>query len=234
MIMTSPTITSSGFLQFQNFYECFVYLLNLIETVGIDNTFGEKQVYCVAYRVENGEIPKDLIDSLGIPFEWLESELSERLSGKALNPGRAWKKWTEVYKSRMHAGKFSYTNAERIHYQLKHVVSLLSSDPFSRRAIISIWDPNIDSCSKLEVPSTLTGQFYRDGHVLHAIYVSRSNNCLRFLPADFYMYSGIQRWIAQELGLVPGSISHLIGTLYNSKENLDQQEIKKRILNLAK
>ena len=178
--------TSVGFLQFENFKDCFIYLLEALGKEGIAiPSYGGKCILNVAYKIEECEINRDLIEILDVPFEWLISELEERLSGKPLNPGRAWEKWTQFYESRLHSGKFSYTTAERIYYQLNEIVAQLKSDPMSRRAVLSIWDPKIDTTSIHEVPSTIIGQFYQHEGKLHAIFFSRSNNCSRLIGNKF-------------------------------------------------
>jgi thymidylate synthase len=206
---------NNGFMCFQNFDEGYHFLLKAImESSNVDKDLGYHQVFTVAYKVMKPFVRRELIEKLGISYDWLNDELEERLSRKPINPGVAWKKRIDVYLPRLHEGKFSYTTAERIYDQLDHIVTLLKSAPDSRRAIICIWHPNQDLCTDWEVPSTISGQYFIRGNCLDALYYSRSSDCIKFLPADFFFYLGIQTWLASQLGVRVGSLAHIIGVLF--------------------
>lgn len=92
-------------------------------------------------------------------YEWAEAEFNERVSGRIINPGKAWElnkdMWEEflipdpIFKGRR---KFDYTYAERINYpvidpmvpdthcsKLDAIVKLLRNDPDTRKAVLAIY-----------------------------------------------------------------------------------------------
>jgi len=109
--------------------------------------------------------------------EWVEAEFEERVSGKKLNPGKAWLIRKELWQQFLRKdGKQDYTYAERIGVQLQAIIKELSVNPNSRQCVLSIWNPDIDIYGlggKQRVPCSIYYQFlYRKGMV-HIIYNQR-------------------------------------------------------------
>lgn len=205
---------------FTTFREAFTALLSKLLVHGRDLPEQNcRELFGVAYRVEMPEVSPELISLAGIPHDWLEREIGERVSGQSLNPGTAWHLWGSVFQSRLRNGKFAYTYAERLQSQLDNVVQLLKHNPTSRRALLTIWDHGKDlHLDSTEVPCTVVSQYSVRNHRLEGLYFTRSNDALRFLVADFWLYWQLQKWLAERCGCPVGSLSHIIGSfhIYNN------------------
>lgn len=97
--------------------------------------------------------------------DWAEAEFKERVSGKPINPGKAWELRKDVWEEFINRlGGFDYTYAERINQivdfnhgrytKLEAVIELLKKDNDTRKAIIDIYG------SYREI------EFYEDGEDL--------------------------------------------------------------------
>ena len=210
-------------MRFKSFEDAYFFLLEKIKSQDIRQLSGNcVELFGIAYCIETNKVASVLINKLNIPFEWVEQELMERLSGVPQNPGNAWHKWEQYLRPKLISGKFHFTWSERMYFQLEKIVAILKENPYSRRAIINLWNPRVDlDNNKVEVPSTIMAQFYFHNNSLNAIFYSRSSNSLLFLPADIYLYAGIQNWIAHQVRLDAGILSHVIGILYADVQELD-------------
>jgi len=222
--MAEPiTSNSCHFAQFSTFDGAYKFLIKTVLDAGEDlPEQGCREVFGVAYQIDKPLIRQELLKATGVPIDWIEEELKERISGKPINPGTAWQRWSDFFRPRLRADKFTYTYAERMHYQLDALVSRLKSNPTTRRAILSVWDPRADSRSKLEVPCTVMSQYAVRRGCLNSVYYTRSSDCINFLVADVYLYVGVQTWIADQVGFELGSFSHVIGSLHIYYDDLDE------------
>ena len=147
-------------------------------------------------------------------LDWAEEEFTERVSRMKLNPGEAYKR-RKVWEEFVHDGKFSYTYSERFGDQIVKVIESLKSNPGSRNAIISMWNPEIDIDrigGKMRVPCTMYYQvLIRDGRV-NMIYNIRSNDLFTHWCWDIWLAITLQEYIASELGLPVGFFMQQIGS----------------------
>ena len=120
--------------------------------------------------------------------EWADAEFEERISGKKLNPGKAWElnkpMWEEFLVPNvsnvgiMEPYIFDYTYAERINSSafndwegagidqhdtyINHIIGLLKYDNDTRKAVLSIFNPTIDADhldGKARIPCSMYYQF---------------------------------------------------------------------------
>ena len=114
-------------------------------------------------------------------------------------------------------GSFAYTYGNRIHAyrgaidQLnEYVIPLLRATPWSRRAIISIWDPEDDAQpSERTVPGHIAIDFkLRDGR-LHATSMMRSADIFFGFPANVFQISVLLEHASRALKTTPGTITAL-------------------------
>lgn len=153
--------------------------------------------------------------------EWAEAEFKERISGKNLNPGNAYK-LRKVWDEFVHDGKFSYTYSERIGVQLENVISCLKTTPASRNALIVLWDA-IDTFrigGKARVPCSLYYQFLIRNGKLNLIYNIRSNDLMTHWCWDVYLAIKLQEYIAEKLGMERGWYMQQIGSLHAYQKDL--------------
>ena len=114
-------------------------------------------------------------------------------------------------------GSFAYTYGNRIHAyrgaidQLNmYVIPLLRSTPWSRRAVIAIWDPEDDAHpTERTVPGHIAIDFkLRDGR-LHATSMMRSADMFFGFPANVFQISVLLEHASRALKTKPGRISAL-------------------------
>jgi thymidylate synthase len=113
---------------------------------------------------------------------------------------------------------WEYTYHQRFAYQLEFIIEELRREPFSRRAVMSIRDFEVDS--KNSHPACLQSiqYFIRDGKLDCSI-LFRSND----LPEAFFMNAfaliRLQERIAGELGVGVGSYSHRSNSMHAYEKN---------------
>lgn len=102
------------------------------------------------------------------------------------------------------------------------VVPLLKRDPTSRRAFVVIWDPKVDSdpLSK-EVPSLVSIDFKIHEGKLHLTATIRSNDMFFGWPANIYQLFALQKYVADKLDVVVGSLSTFSNSAHIFDEHFD-------------
>ncbi len=110
--------------------------------------------------------------------------------------------------------------------QLGVVCNLLSVSPSTRQAVVAHWDSgdlmHAVVGEKKDLPCTLSLQFLaRDGQ-LHMITTMRSNDVWLGLPYDIFCFTGIQRIMADALGLGYGTYTHNVGSIHIYQQHFDR------------
>lgn len=125
------------------------------------------------------------------------------------------KTWRGAYGPRLRAFGFKDKFSDRGVDQLAHVVGLLNEDRGTRRAVINIYNPTIDTQPGKDIPCNNWLHFLpRDGK-LHGHVVIRSNDL-------FWGWSGINAWewtnlltiVARLTGFERGSLTFSISSLH--------------------
>ena len=173
--------------------------------------------------------------------EWADAEFEERVSGKRINPGEAWKLNKPMWEEFLTLGDeqdagFDYTYAERINRlcinrfgdednmmrtYLEDIIRLLKYDPDTRKAVLSIFDPSEDK-DRLDglarIPCSMYYQFLiRDnnhGKQLNIIYNQRSCDLVGHCGDDIYLAWRLMEYVAEKVGVKPGYLFHQIGSLH--------------------
>ena len=111
-------------------------------------------------------------------------------------------------------GRFDGAYGPRFKVGIRDAVESLYKDRSSRQAVASVWSPGVPSDS-LDVPCTLSLQFYRSGErKLGMVATMRSNDLNWGTPYDVAAFSAIQLAVASCLGLEPGEYHHHAGSLH--------------------
>jgi len=97
-------------------------------------------------------------------------------------------------------------NGSPDHDQLKEVIQALKITPYSRRHIISLWNPLQTDQMRLP-PCYLYFQFYVAGCTLNMYVTQRSGDLFAGIPYDAGVFTLFLIYVAHEVGLRPGSIS---------------------------
>ena len=98
--------------------------------------------------------------------------------------------------------------------QLKLAIALLSKKRDTRRAVISIYQPQDLQSGLAEVPCTCTLQFLLRKQRLELITHMRSNDAFVGLPGDIFAFTMIQELVATALRVEPGRYKHMVGSLH--------------------
>ena len=99
--------------------------------------------------------------------------------------------------------------------QLEHVVKMLKNDPLSRRAVISIYNPDIDMEDGKDIPCNDFLQFQSRLGELHLTVTVRSNDLFwGWSGINAFEWSTLQEIVASLLGIEVGPITFNIGSLH--------------------
>lgn len=99
--------------------------------------------------------------------------------------------------------------------QLYFVVDLLRRDPLSRRAVISIYDPMVDTKPGKDIPCNDFLQFQSRGGELYLTVTTRSNDAMwGWSGINAFEWSVLQEIVASLLGIDVGPLTFNIGSLH--------------------
>lgn len=99
--------------------------------------------------------------------------------------------------------------------QLRHVIDVLKADPLSRRAVINIYDPSIDSQPGLDVPCNNWIHFLSRLGRLDMHVTIRSNDLMwGFSGINAFEWSALQEIVAGILGINVGELHFSISSLH--------------------
>ncbi len=103
--------------------------------------------------------------------------------------------------------------------------SLLTHDPFTRRAVLLMSQPlTAADISARDVPCASSLQFLlRDG-CLDAILLMRSNDAFWGLPYDVFLFTMLQELLAAELGVKLGVYYHHVGSLHLYAKHMEKAQ----------
>jgi thymidylate synthase len=95
-----------------------------------------------------------------------------------------------------------------------HVVAELRRDSFSRRAVIHYSRPDLALKNPLDIPCTVSAQvMIRHGRINMTVF-QRSCDILKGISYDVVWHAWLIKKLAEELGVLPGSLHHLLGSLH--------------------
>src|SRR5437879_330012 len=81
--------------------------------------------------------------------------------------------------------------------QINHVISLLQKKRDTRRAVMTVYSPDLDHHDlQDEVPCAMDVQFIPVGNKLHAISHMRSQEALFMMPYDIFFFTLLHEYIA--------------------------------------
>lgn len=135
--------------------------------------------------------------------EWLSAYLP-----RAKDYSDDGKTWRGGYGPRIRGLHFGFD-------QLAHVIDILREDPLSRRAVIAIYDPEIDTESGRDIPCNDFLQFQSRLGALHLTVTVRSNDAMwGWSGINAFEWSTLQEIVAHLLGLTVGTLTFNIGNLH--------------------
>jgi thymidylate synthase len=116
--------------------------------------------------------------------------------------------------------------------QLAYVVDLLQKDPLSRRAVIAIYDPAVDTEPGKDIPCNDFLQFQSRLGALHLTVTVRSNDVMwGWSGINAFEWSTLQEIVAHLLGIAVGTLTFNIGSLHlysqhwNKASRLEHEDV---------
>jgi thymidylate synthase len=106
--------------------------------------------------------------------------------------------------------------------QVDRVLEKLSSNPDTRRAIISLLNTDDLQPNNSEAPCTTALQFIRRRERLHLVTMMRSNDAYLGFPHDVFCFTMVQEYIARCLGIKIGEYHHFATSLHLYDEDSDK------------
>jgi thymidylate synthase len=108
--------------------------------------------------------------------------------------------------------------------QIGNVLDLLRNNPFSRKAVIQLFDAEDIVQEHKDVPCTCTLQLMiRRGHLLMFVNM-RSNDAYLGLPHDVFCFTMLQEVMARTLNVEVGTYKHAVGSLHLYEPNVAAAE----------
>lgn len=202
---------------------------------GNDN-FVTKELICEQYCLTKLPDP-DILFIHTKSKDWADAEFLERVSGKMLNPGEAWKfredVWSEFLVENIpgHTKTFDYTYSERMNQKFPYkdkfismvdvVINLLRDDHDTRKAIINIyWGEDAGLLDgRKRIPCSMYYDFLiRKNHngeeQLNICYHQRSSDFITHFGNDVYLAWRLMEYVAEKVGVKPGYLYHTIDSLH--------------------
>jgi thymidylate synthase len=104
---------------------------------------------------------------------------------------------------------------ERIKMQAYAQIRKFITDPNTRQAVITLWDPWLDNVDyKHDYPCTIALQFHMRDGLLEMNTIMRSNDAWLGLPYDVYQFTQLQHSVAYALNTLPGCYRHTALSLH--------------------
>lgn len=114
---------------------------------------------------------------------------------------------------------------QRGHDQVANVVRLLRERPFTKRAVVQIFDAEDTADNHLEVPCTTTFQFVIRDELLHMIVTMRSNDAFKGLPHDVFCFTMLQEIVARSLCRDVGTYRQFTGSMHLYERDRAKAEV---------
>ena len=159
------------------------------------------------------------IEKISSSRKWVYPRLDEIANitlTRKISPGHVY-----VYGQRI----FNYEDS--INQIDKFIIPLLRKDKTTRRALISLWNPRIDSnIFNKEVPSIVDVFFVKEDNKVNVTAIIRSNNVFFGMPANLYQIYLLQEYVSQRLGIEMGMMTlfllsaHIFEDQFNDVEEM--------------
>ncbi len=117
--------------------------------------------------------------------------------------GRYWRRFPSPYRDEH--GQWKVREVDQIQF----VIDTLRKEPYSRRMVVTAWEPGNATTSKLP-PCHYSFVFNVQGNRLNCHLTQRSGDIALGIPFNLACYATLTQIIAQEVGLELGCFSHTI------------------------
>lgn len=158
-----------------------------------------REVLNLIVTIKEPEKDNDKLIDVMKKFEWIYPSCEE-LSAVMFN-----REDSAIYEYSYGPRIFNFGKKDQIN---DFVIPLLRNDKNSRRAIVSLFNPSIDSeiLSK-NIPSLMLIHFKIVENKLNCTCVIRSNDCFIGWPGNIYQIYLLQKYVSEKVGVETGAIS---------------------------
>lgn len=188
------------------------------QMVGNDPGYAMMEVTGYGYKITNFDDLDSFIEDNALNRQYIDAEFTERVLGKAYNPGAAWLFRRSIWEKFLRGGKFSYTYSERLSnmLQLERIVEELIKHPNSRQCVAMIYQPtDILRIGGIDrIPCSMFYQFTARNNFVDLHYVMRSCDFKAHFPYDLTIAIRILQWMSQRTKMSPGVFHHYITSLH--------------------
>jgi thymidylate synthase len=117
--------------------------------------------------------------------------------------------------------------------QLDSVINLLKADQATRRAAISIYQPEDCGRNSTDIPCVFGLLYQIRNNSLNSTIIMRSNNAYGLLPYNLFEFSLLAEVVASEVGISLGSLTHFAASMHIYDTDYDKAEavVKNRSTN---
>ena len=214
--------------QYDNFTECYLGLADIIfnnpDYICAPRGLKIKEKIGCSFRIKNPRDRMLFVPSRKFSVHYLVAELLWYLSGEnktewISNYSSFWKNISDdgktansAYGARIFKPNSAIASSSIV--QWDYIKKELERDPDSRRAVIHIrsaWD---SFSAKLDVPCTLTLQFFIRDEKLHMVTNMRSSDLILGIAYDIPAFTIFQELLAKELNVDLGEYTHISNSLH--------------------
>lgn len=204
--------------------EIYPDIVEYIRTHGEERSPRKNNTYDIGYTVIELVTPRNALPlgcgrSLNVNIA--AAEAAQLIGGFSL-PSLLTKASAQFTRYAEQDGNFHGAYGKRIGTQVLRVLEKLRSDPQSRQAVITLWDPWLDNIpDKNDYPCTVMLQFEMYKSRLCMNTVMRSNDVWLGLPYDMFQFTQLQMSMAYSLGIPPGYYRHTTMSLHLYSRDVD-------------
>lgn len=109
--------------------------------------------------------------------------------------------------------------------QLKEAIHTLKTNPQSRRIIVTAW--NVSEIEQMALPPChFTHQYIAINGTLHMIMHQRSGDFFLGVPFNIACYSLLLHFVAKEVGMKVGTLTHTVGDAHIYLNHLEQVDLQ--------
>lgn len=154
--------------------------------------------------------------------EWATPEQTARFGRKAGDLGPVYgHQWRNFGATRLEDGSYARDGVD----QIANVVAQIKKNPYSRRHLVTGWNPQEADEVALPPCHTLFQFYVQDGALSCQLY-QRSADVFLGVPFNIASYALLTMMIAQATDLAPGEFVHTFGDAHLYKNHLEQARLQ--------
>lgn len=111
-------------------------------------------------------------------------------------------------------------NKEDKYNQIENVLSLLTTNKNTRKAVVQLFDSSDLLDKHADIPCTCSLQFFIRDEKLYMVSHMRSNDAYRGLPHDVFSFTMLQEYLAVRLGVGLGDYFHSVSSMHIYKDDI--------------